>query len=82
VFRQACEIGELHDLVLRLKNRTGQWHYIRISYQARHELDGRVKHIRCHSRDVTESVQAEHELRRRTEKLIAANEQLRQINVG
>ena len=79
-FRQACEIGERYDLVLRLKSRSGQWHYIRISSQARYEVDGRVNHIRCNLRDVTEGVHAEHELRRRTQKLIAANERLRQIN--
>jgi PAS domain S-box-containing protein len=78
---QACEIGERYDLVLRLRSRAGQWHYMRISAQARYELDGRVNHIRCNLRDVTHSVRAEHELRRRTEKLIAANEQLRQTNV-
>ena len=80
-FRQACERGERYDLVLRLKSRTGQWHYMRISAQARYELNGRVNHIRCNLRDVTQSVRAEQELRRRTEKLIAANEQLRQANI-
>ena len=78
---QACEIGERYDLVLRLKSHAGQWHYMRISAQARYELDGRVNHIRCNLRDVTHSVRAEQELRRRTEKLIAANEQLRQTNL-
>jgi two-component system, NtrC family, sensor kinase len=80
-FRHACEIGERYDLVLRLKGGTGQWHYMRISSQARYELDGSVNHIRCNLRDVTQSVRAEHELRRRTEKLIAANERLRQTNI-
>ncbi len=80
-FRQACERGERYDLVLRLKSRTGQWHYMRVSAQARYELNGRVNHIRCNLRDVTQSVRAEQELRRRTEKLIAANEQLRQANI-
>jgi PAS domain S-box-containing protein len=79
--RQACELGERHDLVLRLCSRSGQWHYMRISAQARYELDGRVNHIRCYLRDVTDRVRAEHELRRRTDKLLAANEQLRQINL-
>jgi len=79
-FRQACEHGERYDLVLRLKSFSRQWHYMRISAQARYEPDGRVNHIRCNLRDVTESVHAEHELRRRTAKLIASNEQLREIN--
>ena len=80
-FQQACEHGERHDLVLRIKNRSGAWHYIRISSQARYELDGRVNHIRCNLRDVTDRVHTEHELRRRTEMLIAANEQLRRTNL-
>ena len=80
-FRQTCEFGERHDLVIRLKSRAGQWHYMRISTQARYELNGRVNHLRCNLRDVTDGVRAEHELRRRTEKLIAANLQLRQTNI-
>jgi two-component system NtrC family sensor kinase len=78
--RQACEHGERHDLVLRLRGRSGQWHFLRISCQARYEPDGRVHHIRCNLRDVTDHVRAEHELRRRTDKLLAANEELRRIN--
>ncbi len=80
-FLQACEIGERYDLVLRMKSRTEEWHYIRISTQARYERDGKVNHIRCNLKDVTTSVHAEHELRRRTKKLTAANERLRQINL-
>jgi PAS domain S-box-containing protein len=79
-FRQTCERGERHDQVLRLKNTARKWHYMRISAQARYERDGRVNHIRCHLTDVTESLRAEHELRRRTEKLIVANKELRQAN--
>ncbi len=79
-FRQVCELGERYDLVLRLKSGRGQWRYMRISAQARYEPDGRVDHIRCNFRDVTESVHAEHELRRRTVKLNASNAQLRKIN--
>ncbi len=79
-FRQACEHGERYDLVLRIKNRSQAWRYIRISSQARYALDGRIKHIRCNFRDVTDRVQTEHELRRRTDLLIAANEQLRKTN--
>jgi PAS domain S-box-containing protein len=78
--RQACEHGEGYDLVLRLKGRSDQWHYLRISCQARYEPDGRVHHIRCNLRDVTDHVRAEHELRRRTDKLLVANEELRRIN--
>jgi two-component system, NtrC family, sensor kinase len=79
-FGQACEHGERYDLVLRIKHHSQAWHYMRISSQARYELDGRINHIRCNLRDVTDRVHAEHELRRRTEMLIAANEQLRRTN--
>jgi PAS domain S-box-containing protein len=78
--RQAGEHGERHDVVLRLQPQTQQWHYVRASVQARYEPDGRVNHLRCHFRDVTDRVRAEHELRRRTDQLIAANEELRRIN--
>ena len=79
-FRQAVELGERHDFVLRLQGRSGQWHYMRIYTQARYEPDGPINHIRCYLKDVTDRVHAEQELRRRTEQLTAANEQLRQTN--
>jgi PAS domain S-box-containing protein len=78
--QQVCEYGERHDLVLRLRSRSRQWHYLRVSCQARYEPDGRVNHIRCNLRDVTDSVRAEHELRRRTDLLLAANAELRRVN--
>jgi PAS domain S-box-containing protein len=79
-FRQACDHGERHDLVLRLKGPSQQWHYFRVSCQARYEPDGRVHHIRCNLRDVTDHVRAEHELRRRTDLLLEANVELRRAN--
>jgi PAS domain S-box-containing protein len=79
-FRQAAERGERHDFVLRLRNRAGVWHYMRIYTQARYDPDGRVNYIRCNLKDVTDHVRAEQELRRRTEQLTATNEQLRQSN--
>ena len=48
--------------------------------QARYEPSGQLNHIRCNLKDVTDEIQAEQELRRRTEQLTSANEQLRQIN--
>jgi two-component system, NtrC family, sensor kinase len=78
--RQAAEQGERHDFVLRLRSGSGRWHYMRIYTQARYEPNGRINHIRCSLKDVTERIQAEQELRRRTEQLTDANERLRQIN--
>lgn len=80
-FRQAAELGERHDFVLRLQGKSGQWHYMRIYTQARYEPTGRVNHIRCNLKDVTDRVRAEQELRRRTEQLTTTNEQLRQSNL-
>jgi two-component system NtrC family sensor kinase len=78
-FRQTGEVGERHDFVLRVPNKSGL-HYVRVYSQARYDLDGRINHIRCYLKDVTERIQAEQELRRRTEQLTAANERLRQAN--
>jgi PAS domain S-box-containing protein len=79
-FRQAVELGERHDFVLRVRARSGQWHYMRVHTQARYERDGQVNHIRCNLKDVTDRIHAEQELRRRTEQLTAANERLREAN--
>jgi PAS domain S-box-containing protein len=79
-FRKAVEIGERHDFVLRLPDTAGRMRYVRVYTQARYNPDGSINHIRCYLKDVTERVQAEQELRRRTEQLTAANEQLRTIN--
>ena len=79
-FREAAEVGERHDFILRLRGGSGPWHYLRIHAQARYDPDGRLNHLRCHLKDVTDRVRAEQELRRRTEQLTAANEQLRRAN--
>jgi PAS domain S-box-containing protein len=79
-FRRAADVGERHDFVLRLQNSAGQMRYVRVYTQARYNADGTINHIRGYLKDVTERIQAEQELRRRTEQLTAANEQLRQIN--
>ena len=79
-FRQVCECGERNDLVLQIKGVAESWHFMRIYAQARYDPSGSVNHIRCNLKDVTDRVRAEQELSRRTEKLIAANKQLRQMN--
>ena len=79
-FRKAVEIGERHDFILRFPGSSGLMRYVRIFSQARYNPDGSINHIRCYLKDVTERVQAEQELRRRTEQLTSANEQLRLIN--
>jgi signal transduction histidine kinase len=79
-FRQVCEHGERNDFVLRLKGPFESFHFMRIYAQARYDPSGSVNHIRCNFKDVTDRVRAEQELSRRTEKLLAANSQLRQLN--
>jgi PAS domain S-box-containing protein len=79
-FRKATELGERHDFVLRIPSSSGKMRYVRVYTQARYNADGTINHIRGYLKDVTERIQAEQELRRRTEQLTAANEQLRQIN--
>ncbi|SIO58287.1 PAS domain S-box-containing protein [Singulisphaera sp. GP187] len=79
-FRQALEHGERHDFVLRVRGASGEWHYMRVHTQARYERNGRVHHIRCNLKDVTDRIRAEQELRRRTEQLTDANQRLRQAN--
>ena len=72
--------GERHDFVLRIYAESGELHYVRIYVQARYNPDGAINHIRCYLKDVSDSVRAEQELRRRTEQLTAVNERLRLIN--
>jgi two-component system, NtrC family, sensor kinase len=79
-FRKAVEVGERHDFVLRLPDPSGLTRYVRVYTQARYNPDGSINHIRAYLKNVTERIQAEQELRRRTEQLTAANEQLRTIN--
>ncbi len=79
-FRKSVERGERHDFVLHFPERGGRIRYVRVYTQARYDPDGSLHHIRCYLKDVTERVQAEEELRRRTEQLTAANEQLRESN--
>ena len=79
-FRKAATVGERHELVLRLRDASGQWHFVRLDAQARDDREGHLNHIRCHFVDVTGRIREEQELRRRTEQLTEANEQLRQIN--
>jgi PAS domain S-box-containing protein len=79
-FRETCQLGERHDLVVRLNTGPEKWSYVRIASQARYSLNGRLNHVRCNVRDVTDQIKAEHELRRRTEMLLAANEELRRMN--
>src|SRR5262249_8154651 len=72
--------GELHGLVIRIKNSAGKSKAIEMNVSARYGLDLAVTHLRCHITDVTDKLRAERELRLRTSELTQVNEQLRRIN--
>ena len=79
-FRQAVERGERHDFILRMRGARGSWRYMRFFTQARYDPDGRLNHLRCALKDVTDRIREQQELKRRTEQLTAAYERLRQVN--
>jgi PAS domain S-box-containing protein len=79
-FAQAMARGEALGLVVQAGTASGQSRSIEINAGARYGTDQRATHLRCHLTDVTEQVQAERELRRRTLELTRVNEQLRRIN--
>jgi PAS domain S-box-containing protein len=76
-FRAAVEAGERDGFILRLRDGSGQMRYVRFTAQARYDRHGALNHIRCFLRDVTKRVDAEQELRRRAEQVIAGREALR-----
>ncbi len=79
-FMSAVERSERNDVVIRVRRHDGQWSYLRFYTQARYRTSGSLDHLRCHCKDITDSIEAEQELRRRTEQLTAVNAQLRQTN--
>ena len=79
-FRQAVERGERHDFILRMRGVRGIWRYMRFFTQARYDPDGRLNHLRCALKDVTDRIREQQELKRRTEQLTAAYERLHQVN--
>ena len=79
--------GESHNIVFRvLPSSTGggpakpAYRYLQTDVLVYHDGQGRPVQLRCHFVDVTERVQAEKALRRRSHELIQANERLRKIN--
>ncbi len=54
--------------------------YLQADVLASYDGSGRPEQLRCHFVDVTERIQAEQALRRRSAELVQANERLQQIN--
>jgi PAS domain S-box-containing protein len=93
-FREAQETGEAHNVTFRVRCRQarGDGHtnpdatptpererHVQADVMTRYAGDAPL-HFRCYFVDVTDRVRAEHELRRRTEELSAANERLVRSN--
>ncbi len=72
--------GEGHGLVYRITNARGEAKAVEMSVGVRYGPDRRLLHLRCHLTDITAKLRDEHELRRRTQELIQANDQLRRAN--
>jgi PAS domain S-box-containing protein len=77
-FQAMVQAGERDDFVLRLRNGSGQMRKVQFTFQARYDQHMALHHIRCLLRDVTERVDAEEQLRRRAEQVIAGRDLLRE----
>jgi PAS domain S-box-containing protein len=78
--RSAIDRGEALGLIYGIRNSQGQPRAIEVNVGARYGTDGSISHLRCHLTDVTERLQADRDLRRRTRQLTLVNEQLRRAN--
>jgi PAS domain S-box-containing protein len=78
--RAAVARGEGHSLVYRIVNAQGDSKAVELNVGVRYGPDGKILHLRCHLADVTAKLRDETELRRRTQELIQANDQLRRTN--
>ena len=77
--------GESHNLVFRILSapeagKPPGERYLQTDVLVYHDAQGRPAQLRCHFIDVTDRVQAEIALRRRSRELVQANDRLRKIN--
>jgi PAS domain S-box-containing protein len=93
VFEECLTSGEAHNHVVRFWSRRrraadqagparvlSERRYVQMDVLTRYDDDGRPMHFRCYFDDITERIQAEKKLRRRTEELEQANQNLLRIN--
>ncbi|WP_435010493.1 sensor histidine kinase [Tundrisphaera lichenicola] len=78
--RASVARGEGHGMIYRIETARGEVRAVELNVGVRYGPDGRILHLRCHLADVTAKLQDETELRRRTQELIQANDQLRRTN--
>jgi PAS domain S-box-containing protein len=79
-FRTVLERGEGHGLIYRITTQNGEIRAVELNIGVRYGADRRVLHLRCHLTDITARLRDESELRRRTQELTEANDELRRTN--
>jgi PAS domain S-box-containing protein len=79
-FQQILVYGEGHNITFRIITRKGRERHLLMDALSRYNDDGTPLHLRCHFLDITDKVQTEEELRRRTDQLSQANDRLQRIN--
>jgi PAS domain S-box-containing protein len=79
-FHEALETGEGHNIIFRVRTHDGSERHVQSDVMTRYDDQGSPQHLRCHFLDITERVQTERELRRRTEELSQTNARLQRIN--
>jgi len=77
---KALRTGEGHDIHCRIVQRSGTLRHAQLDVLTRYVNDGKPLHLRCHFIDISERVETDQELRRRTEQLSQANERLQRAN--
>ncbi|TMQ35027.1 MAG: PAS domain S-box protein [Planctomycetota bacterium] len=84
---ESLETGEGHNIVFRLRTRSGSEHHVQIDVLTRYSQENVPLHLRCFFLDITEKVRTDGELRRlasalhdQAEELQQANTELRRIN--
>jgi PAS domain S-box-containing protein len=78
--RTVLERGEGHGLIYRITTARGETKAVELNIGVRYGPDHKVLHLRCHLTDVTAKLRDESELKRRTQELTQANDDLRRIN--
>jgi PAS domain S-box-containing protein len=78
--RTVLERGEGHGLIYRITTAKGETKAVELNIGVRYGPDHKVLHLRCHLTDVTAKLRDESELKRRTQELTHANDDLRRIN--
>jgi PAS domain S-box-containing protein len=78
--RAVLERGEGHGLIYRITTAKGETKAVELNIGVRYGPDRKVLHLRCHLTDVTAKLRDESELKRRTQELTQANDDLRRIN--